>query len=903
MVKRELVRGIPGLRRWKREYLLCIRILGVMSLCFFFLIGVTVIGDSLEFTENEERKEAFGEWEYAISDLSESDEERIRSIPFLQKSGAIWTYGTIVNPEIKGGYALGGADSEGRELGRLKLVAGRWPEQVGEAAVEASLLQQLGYPSETGVSIDLSIVPYEEAVFGSHGEALRRTQDAGTVHLDVCGVIKDYVYGWNISDSYDLPSVFITDETAEREGLSLQIGHSGNRLSYILLLKGRADWDTMEEDLQGMALARDVSTAYDAKKQGFRRNDNTMPNDSQSVLHLMILSLMQIGGFLGTIILFICVWYSVKNRRPEWKQLYMLGMEVRAIRGLLLQEALVFGLTAAAAGVSGGVLLFLVGNYWHEKGVLTLQMHWDTLHFLTAVLLGGGSIVIAYGIPIVLSRRIILDERKGKRSYRGKKRKRRMPGLWTICVREWISHPIFSIAMIVLLSGCIVIPCFGIREIYNRKEKLLRAEQRGETGYVIKPADVNMSDAGVSKESARQLKNVYGVRNVILYHGGNEVSYPLQLNLQGIHRDPYIVQILAREKQTWQLNLAALESDAEDSENTGMMTDYRGLLASLEEGYFPIHIWTTSDEIAWKSFMEDVAVGTPDLQKILKGEEVILIMPDLVKEGDDSYYDWIPNNIRNPYETERISYSGGIYPGDQIKIKNGIHDISVTVGGVITASEHYKQNGLMEAEPFTILSGDPFFESLSLNSSMPADYYQYIAVNAENTADIVTDHLVQKMIRSENAELYNFREEYQRNQTDYLMSIGYYGGACGLGTIVCLVLIQGLLRLQAVYREEKKRLLCSMGIPRNWLLVIRGVDIVFPSLVAVFAAFAGISCLLTYMDRMRLSSEGVDVPFMWRVGFPLRWFAICCALFVILFLWIGIHEEKDILREKTGELI
>ena len=124
---------------------------------------IFLFSDSMENTLQERRLDAYGEWQLAIEDVSEVDEGRVRALPLLERAGAVWTVGDVVTGEILNASCLGGMDADAVQLARLSVLEGRLPEDTGEAAVEASLLNKLDKHTSGKLSYFLYILYYAAA--------------------------------------------------------------------------------------------------------------------------------------------------------------------------------------------------------------------------------------------------------------------------------------------------------------------------------------------------------------------------------------------------------------------------------------------------------------------------------------------------------------------------------------------------------------------------------------------------------------------------------------------------------------------------------------------------------------------------------------------------------------------
>ena len=293
----QLKHKIPGLRRWKSQRKQLCLILAAMALCFFLMEMVLLLGDSLRQTQLEHRLDAYGEWQLAIEDVSEVDEGRVRALPLLERAGAVWTVGDVVTGEIVNATCLGGMDADARQLSRLSLLEGHYPEATGEAAVEASLLNKLDKQLGDTVTLEVEL----------HTDSWQEEEETVSVTLTVCGVLKDYTAGWCLGD---LPGVLITESTAEQNGFSLPSQSADNpefsRPHYLLLMKGEASWTTVWEDMDEFevhANRQQMMSGRDSKRTNYYAYPEQKGAEDNLELTLRMLRLFILG--LNTLILYV----------------------------------------------------------------------------------------------------------------------------------------------------------------------------------------------------------------------------------------------------------------------------------------------------------------------------------------------------------------------------------------------------------------------------------------------------------------------------------------------------------------------------------------------------------------------------------------------------------------------
>lgn len=198
--------AIQGLRRSKGKAL---RVLAVLAVSFGFALASLSLSASIQATNQEFAKNIYGEWYLGVLAAQERDGAWLSRQRWLIQLGTARPWGQVDTPT--GPAALGTLDEGMRQVGRLRLSAGRWPQAEGELAAEAAVLAQLGLADpQPGQQLTLPV---------------RLETESGPVTLyrtyTLCGVIQPYTDRWVLTENAT-GQLLVSLAVADPEARSLQ---------------------------------------------------------------------------------------------------------------------------------------------------------------------------------------------------------------------------------------------------------------------------------------------------------------------------------------------------------------------------------------------------------------------------------------------------------------------------------------------------------------------------------------------------------------------------------------------------------------------------------------------------------------------------------------------------------
>lgn len=400
--------AVQGTLRKKRSSLL---VFFVLLLSFAFAIVSLSLMGSLTKTNAEFRMETYGAWYYAMPAGLDKDAAALRSIPGVKQLGTMRNYGTL------NGAGFGTVDADMREVGRLKVDQGRWPEAEGEIALEADLLSLMDYDYTLGQEITAMIaVPC-----GEESVLVQQT-------FTLCGIVHEFSNLWVLNENRDsrlLVSAIVTEETAERmleaaaeaaAGQELAAGPDQAFPQYFLLLRSNDEgtidlagdalsdylWETQEERSSRLLSTNEV--ILEASAGGVPNGMYLAMIASVALVAVLCVYLMQLPASVQS----FATLRSIGMTRPQLLQLVMLETL------LLLVPAVVLGVPCGAALTWLALRLLAFSESFSIKVAIPYgELLWLAALWL-AVVAAARLLLFAVAVRVPLTGRFRLQRGKAK---------------------------------------------------------------------------------------------------------------------------------------------------------------------------------------------------------------------------------------------------------------------------------------------------------------------------------------------------------------------------------------------------------------------------------------------------------------------------------------------------------
>lgn len=172
----------------------------LMTISFSAAILLSAAGESISYSNQQNRFDLYGEWNKAVLNVRNGDE----SLPYGKAVcyGAVSDYGGMNLETLSG---IGTVDENLRKTGRLHLEKGTWPKNEHEMVVEADLLSSFGCSQDLNQEITLPLVI--------------QTENYGMTFFSetyiLVGIVGEYTDLWDTEGAL-LPSCIITEKGAQR---------------------------------------------------------------------------------------------------------------------------------------------------------------------------------------------------------------------------------------------------------------------------------------------------------------------------------------------------------------------------------------------------------------------------------------------------------------------------------------------------------------------------------------------------------------------------------------------------------------------------------------------------------------------------------------------------------------
>ena len=333
-----------GILRRRRSSLLLFL---VLLLSFAFAVMMLSVMGSMDRTNTELLKNTYGGWYGAIPDGKAEDRPFLEQREWLDQLGESVNYAKVsVTLPVSG---AGTVDESFVEMGRIRLKSGRLPEAPGEVAVEADLLEALGYDQTIGQSI---ILPLSVSLADDPDYYIRLDRE-----FVLSGVLEEYAHVWilekNAQNRLLNSAIFLPEDgeavIAEAQSRATSYGLDEVRppvTSYFY-----TPMEGMEETL------RDEVDGHLAATRGIEEDFSGCINLSAGTAYLLAdYNTFYVGLILVITLLAVVAVYllALQSDVRRIVRLRSLGASKMQLRRLLLLETVLLAVPAVALGTALG---------------------------------------------------------------------------------------------------------------------------------------------------------------------------------------------------------------------------------------------------------------------------------------------------------------------------------------------------------------------------------------------------------------------------------------------------------------------------------------------------------------------------------------------------------------------
>ncbi len=375
--------AVEGTLRKKKSSIL---IFLVLLITFSFaIVSLSLVG-SIAQTNAQFRLNTYGQWYFAIPSGMEKDADWLRGQEWTKNLGISQSYGML--PLSAGRAGFGTVDETLTELGRLTLDSGSFPKKDNEIALEADVLNALGYDYTLGQEVTLSVaVPYNDQTV-----LVRRT-------YALCGVLHEYSGLWLLNRNKDnrlLVSAVVTKSAAEsvlREAKESLLDPSG--------LPDPVPQYFIEVERENRETARNAINGYLASTRtgdfGDRQAcENAAAYPDAEVKDYNNFYVYMIAVITMAAVLCVCVM-ELPRESHRFTVLRSIGMTKRQLALLITEETMVLSVPAILAGIPCGAgLTWLALRLMLYSGSVPIQVAipFDTI----------GTVILLWLAAVLVSR-------------------------------------------------------------------------------------------------------------------------------------------------------------------------------------------------------------------------------------------------------------------------------------------------------------------------------------------------------------------------------------------------------------------------------------------------------------------------------------------------------------------
>lgn len=624
-------------------------ILGIvitLFLVFFLGTSITVFLDSYTRSLEEDRKITYGSWHVAVYDADPNISQILSEHAAVDTVGTMQLAGLVTMEESNVIGGLGYISEPLQKIGNISLLDGRLPIAGDEIAIEAASLNRLGYSLVLGQRIPLYI-----SRFDSSGELL----EPEMYEFTLTGVIRNYTSNWK-SNSHWLISYCVGDSFVNDAHPKVHT-----------FVKLDSDFSEYADSLQPLLL----------NKGFFVKNDYTYlqyaENPSTDLTGAILQTAIILSGCLTMIVL---IHNELNRRQVSFVTMRILGTTKLQIVIMFLKERLYAICLAALAGIISGLafpyLVVICANSILEK---TLYYQCSLVHILQISLLSFGGLVFALCLSII---RIFSTPLRGRVDQQvtikpSKKRKTRLNKRNVFKVLDYSNRGKrwFSLALTVTSTVLVLFSAYDAWSVYKDYSFFQHQYPEDYTfgmiaSYYNPPGHLNESELEL-------IRTTYGVKEVYAFSASDYVN------------------MLPPERCDAEYFQTAKDCIPQ-SISDGFSAEIYATVVGVTDNLLPIYI-EASDAI----------------DDELKGNEVILYIPDFYRIGDNVQLSDFSTNAGDAEYTIR---EDTIKAGTNIVISAGDTQRELTVAGVIHSFSPDLAISLRLARLFSMICNEETYASL-----------------------------------------------------------------------------------------------------------------------------------------------------------------------------------------------
>ncbi|MCI6676481.1 MAG: ABC transporter permease [Clostridiales bacterium] len=698
---------------------------------------------------------------------------------------------------------LGYADNSAIELSGIRLQEGHYPNQENEIALTKTISKQLG--AETvGASVTID------------GEIYK-----------VAGIIKDYGRLWakgeqQITDQAIPINGFLSKKKAEQ---LIQV----NGVDYHMCIFTRLS---------------DAKQSYDSSNRYFFFNKNA------SVGKMVVFEIPEMFGWMmygfAVIMSYAIIGLYEKKEKEQIKILYMLGMKKNKIRIYLILKYISYSII----GILIGLLIGIIGskillNILSSKTNIQYpnEMDWRSISLFGLVVFFINIVISAVFIWNIMREKTVILKEYNNPAYK-------KTGWKRIIFWEYLQNKKMFFVLMIVVAASIVLFLYSIQYQVYFKNSSGYVEYDGKMPYdydygwetiMRQGEDRKNLDAdsvagmqengftyidsleldGMKESFVEQMSKEEGIQKVLAYKQDSRCSVALEIDQLDSYLDGFDYMMDG--------DFYSVNDVPENAKEYFQYSDNKRYVPSCFMGY-------SEDEL--ESFSKYVTEGEIHLDKILSGEEIILMVPNyqLVDVDGTNYMFPVNSGEEESYkdtlfqvgdelhltELQTLQQYTGTVMEDECEQFLKRRDFTVKIGAIIRSHIGWFDYSLGPRKAYTFLTLNDTFERYGLGDVT----YSRVRIYTEPLADFNEIREKMAMYQEElpTMKLTNLQEELSAYRQYNLCLENFVYVIFIICTLITFITFCSQMIEKTILYQKKYALLRICGMKRSRLEICIGIQ-------------------------------------------------------------------------------
>ncbi len=627
----------------------------------FSITSVCLLVRSEKKTEMEEALTLEGDYDVIAYEAPIGFEDQFSEVEWLDEIGLYYEIGTVTNSDERASFrSVSFKDELSEKMYHLPCIRGAYPKNENEIAVDVSVASTYGIPPYPGETISLKSFDTDGEYIGEKEYVI-----SGVFRLSNNAVYK----GWYRSPlsgvrDYSMPGVFFypSDSAIRRctkETVFFRADSASCEVSVPAISRAKGapvlgvEYNERRSNVYGRFVGLDNS--FDGKSLEERYEaikDGMFKKDFYSAIVFPIISIMVM--VTEVIAIYMLTKNILADRKERYGILRSIGMSSKRIIGSILAEILGLGILGAVIGIALGyvshlAIIRLLNSLWHLRlfdGIhvegMIKEITYDPI--TTTIIVCICSLGVSLFIPLYRLYKMYPTELLATSDSMFVKKKKKTAKKTTKLTKNWLTllnkridlHDMSTmlVMMIVISSalfGYVFFRAFSEQATLDEKLFIRSMGMEGD-GYVVTRSSYlknqlgnnvfNRHDAGIIPSFPELIENNENVERVwaVIMNESSRLAFDEEPNAG-------MKQLLGNRS----LNRRVAEDPYKNEETIAEPTIFAHM------GYdTPVYMYELPSvgltEKEMSGLSGELLAGSIDIDKIKRGEEVVLAVPENLKE-------------------------------------------------------------------------------------------------------------------------------------------------------------------------------------------------------------------------------------------------------------------------------